>query len=339
MDGIDQGLRILELERLLQEATETLDAIRNGEVDAIVVGGGDGKFVYTLENADRPYRVLVEQMKEGAVTLNEAGLVLYANRSFGELVDRDLGSLVGSSIFDHVDDSDAMAAMLSAGQPLTTEMCLVTAGGEQTTVNMSIVEIHVEEGAPRMFCSIVTDLTEMRRAEDALRQIQKMDAVGQLTGGVAHDFNNLLMAISSSLAMLEKRLPPDPQVRRLIENAQQGAQRGAALTQRMLAFARRQDLKPEQVDIATLTRGMTELIERTLGPTWPLDLDLPEGLPRVLADANQLEMAILNLVVNARDATPDGGPIRIAAAQCATGEDEADGFSAGHCLCLRVIDR
>src|SRR5262249_25408710 len=91
MAGFDQNERIIELERLLEEANETLDAIRNGEVDAIVVGGADGQYVYTLENVDRPYRVLVEQMKEGAVTLNEHGLVLYANQSFADLVGREVG--------------------------------------------------------------------------------------------------------------------------------------------------------------------------------------------------------------------------------------------------------
>jgi CheY-like chemotaxis protein len=139
--------------------------------------------------------------------------------------------------------------------------------------------------------------------------------------------------------MLEKRLPADPQIRRLLENAQQGAQRGAALTQRMLAFARRQDLKHEQVNVTELTRGMTELLERTLGASWPLKIELPENLPRVLADANQLEMAILNLVVNARDATPGGGPIRISATTAQIDIDDRGDLPAGEYICVRVIDR
>ncbi len=339
MTAVDHNERIAELERQLQEANETLDAIRDGEVDAIVVGGAAGQFVYTLENADRPYRVLVEQMKEGAVTLNEDGLVLYANRSFAELVGQQSADMIGSCLFDHVVDADPLRAMLSSEQPATAEVCLVTTDGRQAPANMSIVELHVEVGAPRMFCSIVTDLSEMRRTEDALRQVQKMDAVGQLTGGVAHDFNNLLMAISSSLAMLEKRIPADPQTRRLIENAQQGAQRGAALTQRMLAFARRQDLQPEHVDVAALTRGMTDLVQRTLGPTWPLELEFPGHLPPVLADANQLEMALLNLSVNARDAMPEGGPIRISADQILVAADQTHGLAAGRYICLSVIDQ
>ncbi len=339
LPAADQNERIAELERLLEEATETLDAIRNGEVDAIVVGGDAGQFVYTLENADRPYRVLVEQMKEGAVTLNEEGLILYANRSFSDLIDWPLGSLIGSNLFAHVLDPDPLKTIWSRDLSATAEVSLIAANGERVPANMSIVEIKVEIGAPRMFCSIVTDLTEIRRAEDTLRQAQKMDAVGQLTGGIAHDFNNLLMAISSSLEMLEKRIPSDPQLQRLIENAQQGAQRGAALTQRMLAFARRQDLKPERVDVPSLARGITEMVQRTLGPAWTLQLDFPERLPPVLADANQLEMALLNLAVNARDAMPDGGSIRIFAEQRFIEAGTADNLAAGPYICLSVIDQ
>lgn len=342
MAGPSHIRRIAELERLLDEANETLDAIRNGEVDAIVVGGPTGQFVYTLENADRPYRILVEQMKEGAITLNEDGLVLYANQSFAQLIGQPVADLVGTALADHAEDHDAVAGLLSTGRAASAEVVLVSKDERRIPTNMSIVEIQVEASAPRMFCCIVSDLTEMRKAEDTLRQIQKMDAVGQLTGGVAHDFNNLLMAISSSLAMLEKRVPDDPQILRLLDNAQQGAQRGAALTQRMLAFARRQDLQPAPVDLPTLVRGMIELVQRTLGPAWSLELDFPEQLSPVIADANQLEMALLNLAVNARDAMPDGGVIRIAAEQAllapGDGTGPVGGLAPGRYIRLSVID-
>jgi PAS domain S-box-containing protein len=346
MAGPSHLRRIAELERLLGEANETLDAIRNGEVDAIVVGGPTGQFVYTLENADRPYRILVEQMKEGAITLNEDGLILYANHSFAELLGQPITALIGTALADQACDVEIVKALLSGGNAVSSEVVLNTRDNRRVPTNMSVVEIQVEASAPRMFCCIVSDLTEMRKAEDTLRQVQKMDAVGQLTGGVAHDFNNLLMAISSSLAMLEKRLPDDPQIIRLIDNAQQGAQRGAALTQRMLAFARRQDLQPARVDLPTLVRGMTDLVQRTLGPTWSLQLEFPEQLPPVIADANQLEMALLNLTVNARDAMPDGGVIRITAAQATVGnmpEAESErvavnGLAPGSYIRLSVID-
>jgi len=185
---------------------------------------------------------------------------------------------------------------------------------------------------------VAEELAIRHVAEEALRQAQKMEALGQLTGGIAHDFNNLLMAISSSLALLKKRIPDDPQAHRMIANALQGTQRGAALTQRMLAFARRQDLQSEQIDIVALVDGMQLLIERTLGPAWTLQCDFPHDLPAVLADANQLELALLNLAVNARDAMPEGGMIRITAAEERVTAEAIPGLTAGRYLKISVID-
>lgn len=151
------------------------------------------------------------------------------------------------------------------------------------------------------------EMTERRRAEEQLRQAQKMETIGQLTGGVAHDFNNLLAAIQGNLELLRKRLPDDPQIQRFIDGALQGAQRGASLTSRLLAFARRQDLKPEPTDLSQLLDGMRGLMERSIGPLIAVGFDIAPDLPPAKVDPNQLELAILNLAVNARDAMPDGG--------------------------------
>jgi len=156
-----------------------------------------------------------------------------------------------------------------------------------------------------------------RERETALAQLfeaQKMDTIGRLTGGVAHDFNNLLMAVLGSLSLLEKRLPEDAQCRRLLQNAVQGAQRGAALTQRLLAFSRRQELKPESVNLHDLVCGMGELLKRALGIEVALVCQFPQSLSPVLVDSNQLELALLNLALNARDAMPSGGTLTIRAA-------------------------
>jgi signal transduction histidine kinase/ActR/RegA family two-component response regulator len=181
-----------------------------------------------------------------------------------------------------------------------------------------------------------------REREIALAQLfeaQKMDTIGRLTGGVAHDFNNLLMAVLGSLTLLEKRLPEDPQCRRLLKNAVQGAQRGAALTQRLLAFSRRQELRPESVDLAALVSGMEELLKRALGLGIELKCQFPDGLPPVLADANQLELALLNIALNARDAMPDGGRLTIGAATETVGEPgmEPD-LRAGEYLQISIAD-
>jgi len=155
-----------------------------------------------------------------------------------------------------------------------------------------------------------------RERELALAQLfeaQKMDTIGRLTGGVAHDFNNLLMAVLGSLTLLEKKLPEDPQIRRLLRNAIQGADRGKALTQRLLAFSRRQELKPQAVDLAQLVRGMEELLTRAVGLGIVFSSEFPDDLPPVLVDANQLELALLNVALNARDAMANGGSVKITA--------------------------
>jgi signal transduction histidine kinase len=155
-----------------------------------------------------------------------------------------------------------------------------------------------------------------RERELALAQLfeaQKMDTIGRLTGGVAHDFNNLLMAVLGSLSLLEKKLPDDPQIRRLLQNAIQGADRGKALTQRLLAFSRKQELKPQAVDFTQLVNGMEELLKRAVGHGITFSNEFPSDLPPLLVDANQLELALLNVALNARDAMPDGGSVKITA--------------------------
>ena len=172
-----------------------------------------------------------------------------------------------------------------------------------------------------------------RERELALAQLfeaQKMDTIGRLTGGVAHDFNNLLMAVLGSLTLLEKRLPEDPQSRKLLKNALQGADRGKALTQRLLAFSRRQELKPEAVDVARLMTGMEELLKRAVGHGIACHVELPTDLPPIMADANQLELALLNVALNARDAMPGGGTIQISAvAQTVGGRVAANAWGGG----------
>jgi PAS domain S-box-containing protein len=159
---------------------------------------------------------------------------------------------------------------------------------------------------------VLAEIEQRERAEEQLLQAQKMEMIGQLTGGVAHDFNNLLMAVLANLDLLRRHLPDDPRTTRLINGALQGAQRGAALTQRLLAFARRQDLKVEPTNLADLIRAAADLIERSAGAQIEVRLDLPSDIPPTLVDASQIELAVLNLVVNARDAMPNGGVLSIA---------------------------
>jgi PAS domain S-box-containing protein len=180
--------------------------------------------------------------------------------------------------------------------------------------------------------------TELESAQEALRQAQKMEAMGQLTGGVAHDFNNLLTPIVGSLDMLVRRGLGSERERRLIDGALQSAERAKTLVQRLLAFARRQPLQPQAVDLKRLVGGMADLISSTSGPNVQVRVDLPDDLPPATADANQVEMAVLNLAVNARDAMPDGGILTISAARQSVGPDQRSPLPRGHYVRLSVSD-
>ncbi|MBB4659107.1 ATP-binding protein [Parvularcula dongshanensis] len=183
---------------------------------------------------------------------------------------------------------------------------------------------------------LLKEAQQRQEAERKLLQAQKMEALGQLTGGVAHDFNNLLMAILANVEMLEKQLADHPPLMTLLASAREGAERGAALTRRMLTFARQQELVAEPIDPADLLEGMRTLLERSIPPEIELKTTVGEGLREILADRNQLELALLNLVVNARDAMPDGGTISI---DVAGSNPEAEtGLDAGSYLRVRVSD-
>ena len=183
---------------------------------------------------------------------------------------------------------------------------------------------------------LVEEARQREQVEGQLRQAQKMEVIGQLTGGIAHDFNNLLMAVLNNLDLLRKHAPDDQRTQRLIDGAEQGAKRGAALTQRLLAFARRQSLQVDPTDIGGLVDGVRNLLERSVGSAVRLEYRIASELAPALVDPNQIELALLNLVVNARDAMPDGGSITISVDEVTA--REAEDLKAGRFVRLSVID-
>ncbi|VVO73839.1 PAS domain-containing sensor histidine kinase [Pseudomonas fluorescens] len=202
-----------------------------------------------------------------------------------------------------------------------------------------------ETGTLLGFAKITRDITEVTQAQQALEQTrealfqaQKMQAIGQLSGGIAHDFNNLLTVILGNLEIVRKRISDDPKITRLLDNATQGALRGVSLTQRMLAFARRQELKSEPVEIPALVQGISGLLRSSLGPSVILETRFPPALEPVLADVNQLELAVLNLATNARDAMPHGGKIVISTRTEDVCDDVRPPMAAGQYVCLSVTD-
>jgi PAS domain S-box-containing protein len=322
-----------ELRARLREAEEALAVIRSGEVDAVVVGGPLGQQIYSITNADRPYRLLIEQMKEGAVTLLGTGLIAYCNDSFAALLGRQPGQVSGAQLQQFVLQSEVLVferllASVNGGRVVIT---LVANGGIEVPVSLSVSPLP-DHAEGRIVCGIVTDLRQLRqssqeladasvrlahqiavreRAEALLHQAQKMEVVGQLTGGLAHDFNNLLMIIGGNLDLIRKRMTDDRLVSRL-DQVLIAVQRGAKLTQQLLAFSRIQTLSPQSIRINDLIPQVEMLVRRAVGSGIDVRFDLARNLWSCRADANQLESAILNLAINARDAMPKGGTLTVA---------------------------
>jgi PAS domain S-box-containing protein len=210
--------------------------------------------------------------------------------------------------------------------------------GRRTYWDTVLVPVRDDRGTIVRLIGSSRDLTYQMAAEEQLRQSQKMEAMGQLTGGVAHDFNNLLTPIIGALDMLQRQGLGGERERRLIEGAAQSAERAKTLVQRLLAFARRQPLQPTAVDVGQLVRGMADLIVSTIGPQIKVTVDVAGGLPFAKADPNQLEMALLNLAVNARDAMPEGGKLRLLADVASIGSSHQSGLPPGRYLHLSIAD-
>ncbi|BBK30880.1 hypothetical protein EDC65_1681 [Stella humosa] len=305
-----------------------------------------------LRRSEEQFQLLVRGVSDYAIyMLDLAGHVtswnLGAERINGYMPDEIIGQHFGR--FYTAQDQAAGEPRLALETALRQgryerEGWRVRKDGTRFMANVVIEPIRTEDGLLLGFAKVTRDITTrveaqrtLAEAQEALFQAQKMEALGRLTGGVAHDFNNLLMVVLGSLDLLKRRLDGDARTGTLIENAIEAARRGAVLTQRMLAFSRRQELALEPVDLPTLMRDMAELVRRSIGPAVTVDFHVPPQLPAILADTNQLELAILNLAVNARDAMPEGGTIAIAAREEAVSR-AMHGLEPGRYICISVAD-
>ena len=307
----------------------------------------------SLRRSEMQFALLVQGVTDYAIyMLDPSGIVTNWNAGAQRIKGYEPREIVGShfSRFYRAEDraagkpENALGIAAAEGR-FESEGWRVRKDGTEFWASVVIDAIRGADGEVIGFAKVTRDVTEKRdarlaleRAREALFQVQKLDAIGQLTGGVAHDFNNLLMVVLSSLELLKRRIPNDAKATRLIENAMQGARRGVTLTQRMLAFARRQELAPVAVYVRDVVSGMHDLIERSLGSTIRIVTDFPAPLRPVLIDPNQFELAILNLAVNARDAMPGGGVLTFSARLETVEHHEAGGLQEGEYVCLVIAD-
>ena len=307
----------------------------------------------TLKQSEQQFRLLVQSVTDYAIyMLDPTGRVsnwnMGAQRIKGYLPQEIIGQHF--SVFYTAEDR-------TAGEPeralevATREGRFEKQGwrmrkdGTRFLAHVIIDPIRSETGSILGFAKITRDISEATQAQreleiarEALFQSQKLQAIGQLSGGIAHDFNNLLTVILGNLELLRKRAGEDPKLLQLLDNAALGAQRGVSLTQRMLAFARRQELKAESVALPHLLENITGLLRSSLGHLVTIHCDLPPDLPPVQADVNQLELAILNLATNARDAMPLGGRILINAVDSLQGHPIPTQLTGQRYVCLSVSD-
>jgi len=306
-----------------------------------------------LKQSQEQFRLLVQGVSDYAIyMLDTEGIVTNWNLGARRIKGYLSGEIIGNhfSKFYTVEDREAgepQKALETVEREGRSEKegWRVRKDGSRFWAHVVIDAIRDDQGKLVGYAKITRDITERKKAQEqleaareALLQSQKMEAIGQLTGGVAHDFNNLLTVVLGSLELLRKRLPDDPKLRGLLENAIQSAQRGSLLTKRMLAFARRQELKLEAIKIPELVHGMTDMLQRSLGPSIAIETHFPLVSKPVLGDANQLEMVLLNLTVNARDAMPDGGQIVIATREEILRAGDGSRLKPGAYICLTVRD-
>ncbi len=305
-----------------------------------------------LRRTEQQFRLLVQGVVDYAIyMLDPNGIITNWNQGAQRIKGYTPAEVIGQhfSMFypaperERGDPERGLRTAMSEGR-FENQGWRVRRDGTTFWANVVIDPIRDDQGQLLGFAKVTRDITEARekelaleQAREALFQSQKMESLGQLTGGIAHDFNNLLMVVLGSLEILRKRLPGDPRITPLLDNALQGAQRGASLTRRMLAFARRQKLTLERVDLSGVIRGMSELLQSSLGAKVHIETRFPLRLPPVMADTNQLELAVLNLAVNARDAMPEGGTLTIEAREHELNANALN-LPAGAYICLSLKD-
>ena len=241
----------------------------------------------------------------------------------------------------HPEDRQRVTAAIAAradGGALGVEYRWMCADGAYKHFLDQAVMLRGDDGAPMEYAGTLLDISERKELENQLTHARKMDAIGKLTGGIAHDFNNLLASVLGGLSLIERRVPLDAEQAKIVALTRRTAEQGSDLVGRLLAFARRQHLTPGPVDTAELFAAVSNLLAHTLGGLVELRAETPAKSAHVFADRSQLELALMNLIINARDAMPDGGVITLSASDRTLSPGEEKGLSAGQYIVIAVSD-
>jgi PAS domain S-box-containing protein len=270
-----------------------------------------------IKESEARYRLLANHATDMIVRTGAGGVDLYVSPACRDLIGYEQHEIAGMSFRDHLHPEDTEAVLAGLGRLFagtqdheTSTYRVRHKSGHWVWVEAHRRLVRDAGGNPQEVVSVVRDVSARRGLEEQLRQAQKMEAVGQLTGGIAHDFNNLLTVVIGNAEVLAEELQ-EPESRGLAALILESAEKGAGLTQQLLAFGRRQTLRAEALDVPAVVQGMLPLLRRTLGETVILKTEFPSPPPTALADRSLLESAILNLAINARDAMPAGGLLEI----------------------------
>jgi PAS domain S-box-containing protein len=299
-----------------------------------------------LRISEDRYRRFFEEDLAGAFVASPGGALITCNPSFlRTFAFEDVGQVAGvniSSLFDRESDAeDVLGRVRNAGKVQDCELAMRSSDGRSVNILANIIGRFGADGALMEIKGYVIDMTERKRLENQLRQSQKMEAVGQLAGGVAHDFNNLLTAIIGSSDCILDVAQADSETMLLAKEIREAGKRAAGLTRQLLAFSRKQVLQPRVILVNDVVVEMETMLQRLIGEDIRLELALSPQLKYVRADPSQLQQIVLNLSVNARDAMPSGGRLRIETQNVRLHEPLVQGSQAvppGRYVCLRVTD-
>jgi PAS domain S-box-containing protein len=366
-----------DLKTRLQEAEENLNAIRSGGVDALVISGPKGDQVFTLNEADRPYRIIIEEMSEGTITTNADGVILYSNKQFSNMLGVPLSKLIGSSLYEHTipENRPTIQGLISGSTRDTAKAEVVFQGEDKENIwaNVSFSPLEIDQ--TRVFCCVITDTTfqknareelherskeleernislqeeinareqsekEKKSLENQLIQSQKMEALGRFAGGIAHDLNNLLYPIIVDTEYLLEETVAETALHQTLEQILKAANRQRDLIRQILSFSRRREQLPIPMKLTPVLKETMDLLRSFLPSTITIEQHIDAPSDTILGDPTQIQQIIMNLFKNAADAIDSRrGSIEVSLVNACLEQNHAHpDMKQGHYLKLVVKD-